>query len=73
MDAQESVQSPRSMSSVHGTTEVATKASSVVGVMASCSEGEKTSSTKGETMAADEMETYSGGDTISTSLTKREC
>jgi hypothetical protein len=39
MDAQESVQSPRNMSSVHGRTEVATKASSAVGVVASCSEG----------------------------------
>jgi hypothetical protein len=35
MDAQESVQSPRSMSSVCGTTEVATEASSAVGVVAS--------------------------------------
>jgi hypothetical protein len=73
MDAQESVQSPRSMSSICGTTEVATKASSAVGVVASCSEGAETSSTEGATMAADEMETDSGGDTRSTSLAKREC
>jgi hypothetical protein len=73
MDAQESVQSPRSMSSVRGTTEVATEASSAVGVVASCSEGAETSSTGGATMAADEMETDSGGDTRSTSLAKREC
>jgi hypothetical protein len=36
MDAQESVQSPRSMSSVCGTTEVAAKASSAMGVVAFC-------------------------------------
>ena len=47
LDAQESVQSPRSMSSVHGTTEVAAEASSAVGVVASCSEGAETSSTEG--------------------------
>jgi hypothetical protein len=81
LDAQESVQSPRSMSSVRGTTEVATEASSAVGVVASCSEGAKTSSTEGAktsstegaAMAVDEMETDSGGDTRSTSLAKREC
>jgi hypothetical protein len=73
MDAQESVQSPRSMSSVRGTTEVAAEASSAVGVVASCSEGAETSSTEGAAMAADEMETDSGGDTRSTSLAKREC
>jgi hypothetical protein len=73
MDAQESVQSPRSMSSVCGTTKVATEASSVVGLVASCSEGEKTSSTGGATMATDELETDSGGGTRSTSLAKREC
>jgi hypothetical protein len=39
LDAQESVQSPRSMSSVRGTMEVAAEASSAVGVVASCSEG----------------------------------
>jgi hypothetical protein len=61
------------MSSVHGITEVAAEASSVVGVVASCSEGAETSSTEGETMATDEMETDSGGDTRSTSLAKREC
>jgi hypothetical protein len=36
MDAQESVQSPKRMSSVHGTTEVAIETSSAVGVVASC-------------------------------------
>ena len=61
------------MSSFHGTMEVATEASSTVGVVASCSEGAKTYSTEGATMAADEMETDSGGDTRSTSLAKREC
>ena len=60
LDAQESVQSPRSMSSVRGTSE----ASSAVGIVASYSEG--------ATMAADKMETDSGGDTRSTSLAKRE-
>jgi hypothetical protein len=73
LDAQESVQSPRSMSSVRGTAEVAAEASSAVGVVASCSEGAETSSTEGAAMAADEMETDSGGDTRSTSLAKREC
>ena len=53
------MQSPRSMSSVRGTTEVATKASSVVGVVASCSEGTKTSGTEGVVMAVVEMETDS--------------
>ena len=47
LDAQESVQSPRSMSSVRGTMEVAAEAFSVVGVVASCSKGAETSSTKG--------------------------
>ena len=73
MDARENVQSPRSISSVCGTTEVVAEASSAVGVVASCSEVEKTSSTEGATMAADEMETNYGGDTRSTSLAKREC
>jgi hypothetical protein len=73
MDAQESVKSPRSMSSVHGSTEVATEASSAVGVVASCSEGAEASSTEGATMAVDELETDSGGGTRSTSLAKREC
>jgi hypothetical protein len=45
LDAQESVQSSRSMSSVRGTTEVATKASSAVGVVTSCLDGADTSST----------------------------
>jgi hypothetical protein len=75
------VQSPGSLSSVRGTTEVAVEASSAMGVVVSCSEGAKTSSTEGAetsstegaTMAADEMETDSGGDTRSTSLAKREC
>jgi hypothetical protein len=73
LDAQESVQSPRSMSSVRGTTEVSTEASSVVGVVASCSERAETSSIEGTTTTTDEMETDSGGDTRSTSLAKREC
>jgi hypothetical protein len=60
------------MSSVRGTIEVATKASSAVGVVASCSKGAETSSTEEAAMAADEMETYYGGDTRSTSLGKRE-
>jgi hypothetical protein len=67
------VQSPRSMYSVRGTTEVVVEASSAIGVVASCSEGAKTSSTEGATMVADEMEIDSGGDTRSTSLAKREC
>jgi hypothetical protein len=67
------VQSSRSMSSVRGTTEVAVEAFSAVGVVASCSEGAETSGTEGATMVADEMETYSGGDTRSTSFAKREC
>jgi hypothetical protein len=67
------VQSPRSMSSVHGTAEVAAEASSVVGVVASCSEGAEGSSTEGASMAADKMKTNYGGDTRSTSLAKREC
>jgi hypothetical protein len=37
--AQESVQSPRSMSLVCGTIEVVVEASNAVGVVASCSEG----------------------------------
>ena len=61
------------MSSVRGTMEVAVEASSAMRVVASCSEGAKTSSTEGAVMTADEMETDSGGDTRSTSLTKREC
>jgi hypothetical protein len=67
------VQSPRSMSSVRGTAEVAAEASSAVGVVASCSKGAETSSTEGAAMAADEMETDSSCDTRSTSLAKREC
>ena len=67
------MRSPRSMSLVHGTTEIATEASSEVGVMASCSEGAETSGTEGAAMAANEMETDFGGDTRSTSLAKREC
>jgi hypothetical protein len=67
MDVQESVQSPGSLSSVRGTTKVAIEAFSVVGVVASCLEGAKTSSTEGATMAVDEMETDSSGDTRSTS------
>ena len=59
------MQSPRSMSSVRGTTEVAAEVSSAVGVVTSCTEG--------AVMVADEMETDSGGDTRSTSLAKREC
>jgi hypothetical protein len=73
MDAQERVKSPRSMFSIHGSTKVAVEASSVVGVVASYSEGAKASSIEGVTMAVDELETDSGGDTISTSLVKREC
>jgi hypothetical protein len=72
-DAQESMQSPRSMSSVRGTTEVAAEASSAMVVVASCSEGAETFSTEGASMTANEMETDSGGDTKSTSLAKREC
>jgi hypothetical protein len=73
LDTQESMQSPRSMPSVRGTSEVVAEASSVVGVVASCSEGAETSSTEGAAMAADEMKTDFGGDTRSTSLAKREC
>jgi hypothetical protein len=73
MDAQESVQSPRSMSSVHRSTKVAADTSSAMGAVASCSGGAKASSTEGATMAADELETDFGGDTRSTSLVKREC
>jgi hypothetical protein len=73
MDAQESVKSPRSMSSVHRSTKVAAEASSAVGAVASCSEGAEASSTEGAAMAVDELETDSGGDTRSTSLAKREC
>ena len=61
------------MSSVCGTMEVATEASSAVGVVASCLEGAETSSTEGATMAADKMETDSCGDIKNTSLAKREC
>jgi hypothetical protein len=73
MDAQESVKSPRSMSSVHRSTEVATEASSAVGAVASYSEGVEASSIEGVFMEVDELETYSGGGTRSTSLAKREC
>jgi hypothetical protein len=68
MDAQESVETPRSMSSVHRSTEVATEASSAVGAEASSSEGATT--TTDEMM---ELEIDSGGGTGSTSLAKREC
>ena len=61
------------MSSFRGKIEVAVEASSAMGVVASCSEGAKTYSTEGAAMAADEMETDSGGDTRSTFLAKREC
>jgi hypothetical protein len=61
------------MYSVCGIIEVVAEASSAVGVVASFSEGEETYSTKGAAMAADEMETDSGGDTRSTFLAKREC
>jgi hypothetical protein len=67
------VQSPKSMSLVHGTTEVATEASSAVGVVASCLEGAETFGTEGAAMAVVEMETNSGGATRSTSLAKEEC
>jgi hypothetical protein len=73
IDAQESVKYPRIMSSVCGIMEVATEASSVVGVVASCLEGAPSSSIEGSTMAIDEMEIDSSGDTRSTSLAKREC
>ena len=68
MDAQESVKSPRSMSSVHRSTKVAAKAYSVVGVEASSLEGAATA-----TDGMMELETDSGGGTRSTSLAKREC
>jgi len=45
------VQSPKSMSSVRGTTKVAIEASSAVGVVASCPEGAETSSTGGTVIA----------------------
>jgi hypothetical protein len=61
------------MSSVCGTAKVATEASSAVGVVASCSEGEETSGIEGVAMEVFEMETDSSGATKSTSLTKREC
>jgi hypothetical protein len=61
------------MSSIRGTIEVATEASSAVGIVTSCSKGAETSSTKGAAMTIDEMETDSGGDTRSSSLAKREC
>jgi hypothetical protein len=73
MDAQKSVRSPGSMSLVHGTTKVATKASNAMRVVASCSEGVDTFSTGGVVMVADELEMDSGGDTKITSLAKREC
>jgi hypothetical protein len=73
MEAQESVQSPRSMSSIRGTSEVAAEAYSAVGVVTSCSEGAETSSIEKAAMVVDEMEIDSGGDTRSTSLAKREC
>jgi hypothetical protein len=67
-DAQESVETPRSMSSVHRSVEVATEASSAVGAEASSSEGATTT-----TDGMMELETDSGGGTRSTSLAKREC
>ena len=60
MDAQEGVQSPRSMSLVHRSTEVATYASSSVGA-ATTSDGMM------------DLVTDSGGGTKNTSLAKREC
>jgi len=68
MDAQESGKSPRSMSSVHRSTEVATNASSAVGAEAS--------STERESMVVDgmmDLETNFGGGTKSTSLAKTKC
>jgi hypothetical protein len=62
------VETPRSMSSVHRSTEVATEASSAVGAEASSSEGATTT-----TDGMMELETDSGGGTRSTSLAKREC
>jgi hypothetical protein len=73
MDAQESVKCPMRMSSVHRSSNVAVEASIAVGAMASYLEGAKASSTEGAAMAADELETNSGGGTRSTSLAKREC
>jgi hypothetical protein len=73
MDARKSVQSPRIMYSVCGTTKVAVEASNAVGVVASCSEGAETSSTGGVAMTTDEFEMDYGGDTRSTSLARREC
>jgi hypothetical protein len=73
LDAPERIRSPRSMSSIHGTTEVAGEASSAVGVVVSCLEGAEISGTEGAAMVADEMETDFGGDLRSTSLAKREC
>jgi hypothetical protein len=73
LDTQESVQCPRSISSIHGTSEVEAEASSAVGVVASCSEGVETSSIEGAAMAVDEMERYSGSDTIITSVATRGC
>jgi hypothetical protein len=67
MDAQESMKSPRSMSSIHRSTNVAADASNAVRAEVSSSEGVAT--------AADRMmdlETDSGGVTRSTSLAKRE-
>jgi hypothetical protein len=67
MDAQESVKSPRSISSVHRSMEVAEDASSAMGVVASCSVGVEAYSTEGATTTTDELETDFGGGTISTS------
>ena len=56
------------MSSIRGTMEVATEASSAVGSEVSSSEGEATT-----TDGMMDLETDSGGGTRSTSLAKREC
>jgi hypothetical protein len=68
MDAHESVKSPRSMFSFHRSAEVATDASSAVGVEVSSSEGATTT-----TDGMMDLETDSGCGTRSTSLAKREC
>jgi hypothetical protein len=68
MDAQESVETLRSMSSVHRSAEVAAEASSAVGAEASSSD--EAAIVADEIM---ELETDSSGGTRSTSLAKREC
>ena len=68
MDAQESEETPRSMSPDHRSSKVAAVASS--------SEGAEASSSEGAATAADEMmglEADFGRGSKSTSLTKREC